>query len=68
MMKLSKLEIERTKLLLPNCEICFTGNHEHNHDYENDDDDYNDDDFYYYRKDGSKAKMSKDEIEEIKKK
>ena len=38
------------------------------YDYENDDDDYNDDDFYYYRKDGSKAKMSKDDIEEIKKK
>jgi hypothetical protein len=38
------------------------------YDYENDDDDYNDDDFYYYRKDGSKAKMSKEDIEEIKKK
>ena len=38
-----------------------------------DDDDYNDDyesddDFYYYRKDGSKAKMSEEDIKEIKKK
>ncbi len=37
-----------------------------------DGDDYNDDyesddDFYYYRKDGSKAKMSKEDIKEIKK-
>ncbi|MBP7397833.1 MAG: hypothetical protein KA933_12830 [Flavobacterium sp.] len=30
-------------------------------------DDYNDDDYYYYRKDGSKAKMSDDEVKEIKK-
>ena len=36
-----------------------------------DDDDYDDDyesddDFYYYRKDGSKAKMSEDDVKEIK--
>ncbi len=30
-------------------------------------DDYNDDDYYYYRKDGSKAKMSDDDVKEIKK-
>lgn len=35
------------------------------HDYGNDD---NDDDYYYYKKDGTKAKMSKDDIVEIKKK
>ena len=29
-------------------------------------DDYNDDDYYYYRKDGSKAKMSDDDVKEIK--
>jgi hypothetical protein len=46
------------------------GNHGYgnNYDDDNEDDDYNDDDFYYYRKDGSKAKMSKEDIEEIKKK
>jgi hypothetical protein len=46
------------------------GNHGYgnNYDDDNDDDDYNDEDFYYYRKDGSKAKMSKEDIEEIKKK
>lgn len=43
------------------------------HGYGNNyDDDYgndtNDEDYYYYRKDGSKAKMSKEDIEEIKKK
>ena len=44
------------------------GNHGYgnNYDDDNDDDDYNDEDFYYYRKDGSKAKMSKEDIEEIK--
>lgn len=31
-----------------------------------DDDDYGDDDYYYYRKDGSKAKMSDDDVKEIK--
>lgn len=30
-------------------------------------DDYNDDDYYYYRKDGSKAKMSDDDVKGIKK-
>ena len=30
-------------------------------------DEYNDDDYYYYRKDGSKAKMSDDDVKEIKK-
>ena len=30
-------------------------------------DGYNDDDYYYYRKDGSKAKMSDDDVKEIKK-
>ena len=37
--------------------------------YDDDDDysyDYNDDDYYYYRKDGSKAKMSDDDVKEIK--
>lgn len=29
-------------------------------------DDYEDDDYYYYRKDGSKAKMSDDDVKEIK--
>lgn len=38
------------------------------HYYDDDDygDDYNDDDYYYYRKDGSKAKMSDDDVKEIK--
>ena len=38
--------------------------------YDDDDDygdNYNDDDCYYYRKDGSKAKMSDDDVKEIKK-
>ena len=38
--------------------------------YDDDDDygdNYNDDDYYYYRKDGSKAKMSDDDVKEIKK-
>ena len=37
--------------------------------YDDDDDysyDYNDDDYYYYKKDGSKAKMSEDDVKEIK--
>ena len=37
--------------------------------YDDDDDygdNYNDDDYYYYRKDGSKAKMSDDDVKEIK--
>ena len=37
--------------------------------YDDDDDygdGYNDDDYYYYRKDGSKAKMSDDDVKEIK--
>ena len=37
--------------------------------YEDEDDygdNYNDDDYYYYRKDGSKAKMSDDDVKEIK--
>ena len=45
------------------------GNGGHGNNY--DDDDYgndNDDDYYYYKKDGTKAKMSKDDIVEIKKK
>jgi hypothetical protein len=37
----------------------------YNDDYGNDD---NDEDYYYYKKDGTKAKMSKEDIEEIKKK
>lgn len=49
------------------------GNHGHGYNFDDDDDydddDYdNDDDFYYYKKDGSKAKMSKEDINEIKKK
>ena len=40
------------------------GNGHYDDDYG---DDYNDDDYYYYRKDGSKAKMSDDDVKEIKK-
>lgn len=39
-----------------------------NYDYDDDNDDYNDDDYYYYKKDGTKAKMSKEDVIEIKKK
>ena len=39
------------------------GGYGYGDDYE---DDYNDDDYYYYRKDGSKAKMSDDDVKEIK--
>jgi hypothetical protein len=39
------------------------GNGGYGDDYE---DDYNDDDYYYYRKDGSKAKMTDDDVKEIK--
>ena len=39
------------------------GNDDYDDDYENE---YNDDDYYYYRKDGSKAKMSDDDVKEIK--
>mgnify|MGYP006875371814 CR=1 FL=1 len=35
--------------------------------YDDYDDDYgSDDDYYYYRKDGSKAKMTDDDVKEIK--
>lgn len=46
------------------------GNGGHGNNYDNDDygDDDNNDDYYYYKKDGTKAKMSKDDIVEIKKK
>lgn len=37
-----------------------------NNDADNDED--NDEDYYYYRKDGSKSKMSKDDIKELKEK
>lgn len=41
------------------------GGYGYDDDY--DDDDYeSDDDYYYYRKDGSKAKMSEDDVKEIK--
>lgn len=39
-----------------------------NHDDDYEDDDDNDSDYYYYKKDGTKAKMSKDDVIEIKKK
>ena len=39
------------------------GHYDHDDDYG---DDYNDDDYYEYRKDGSKAKMSDDDVKEIK--
>jgi hypothetical protein len=38
----------------------------HYDDDDDDGDDNNDDDYYYYRKDGSKAKMSDDDVKEIK--
>ncbi len=40
-------------------------NHYNDNDYGNDD---NDEDYYYYRQDGTKAKMSKEDIKEVEKK
>lgn len=43
------------------------GHYDDGDDYGDDyGDNYNDDDYYYYRKDGSKAKMSDDDVKEIK--
>ena len=44
----------------------YSGGNGHYDDDEDYGDDYNDDDYYYYRKDGSKAKMSDDDVKEIK--
>ena len=45
----------------------YSGGNGHYDDDDDYGDDYNDDDYYYYRKDGSKAKMSDDDVKEIKK-
>ena len=44
----------------------YSGGNGHYDDDDDYGDDYNDDDYYYYRKDGSKAKMSDDDVKEIK--
>jgi hypothetical protein len=46
----------------------YSGGNGHYDDDDDDDygDDYNDEDYYYYRKDGSKVKMSDDDVKEIK--
>ena len=44
----------------------YSGGNGHYDDDDDYGDNYNDDDYYYYRKDGSKAKMSDDDVKEIK--
>jgi hypothetical protein len=50
----------------PRGEHYTVGNGGYGYDDDYDDDYESDDDFYYYRKDGSKAKMSEDDVKEIK--
>jgi hypothetical protein len=50
----------------PRGEHYSGGNGGYGYDDDYDDDYESDDDFYYYRKDGSKAKMSDDDVKEIK--
>ena len=44
----------------------YSGGNGHYDDDDDYGDNYNDDDYYYYKKDGSKAKMSDDDVKEIK--